>query len=127
MSIENSYINAIISTVANYHAVSPESLLEAWNEMERHKDVCYSKTAYDIINALGRLADLYALYGEKAGRVLRRVWICTECHHEHRSLTDYIEKSFIQTDNPRSRYQLLKLIIWENSESENREEIAQFP
>ena len=60
MSIENSYINAITSTVAKYHAVSPESLLEAWNEMERHKDVCYAKTAYDIINALGGLADLYA-------------------------------------------------------------------
>lgn len=125
MSIENSYINAIISTVAKYHAVSSEGLLEAWNEMEQHKDICYAKTAYDIINALGRLADLYAVYGEKAGRVLRRVWICTECHHEHRSLADYIEKSFIQADNPRSRYQVLKQIIWENSERENRKEIAQ--
>lgn len=127
MSIENSYINAITSTIAKYHAVSPESLLEAWNEMERHKDVCYAKTAYDIINALGWLTDWYAVYGEKAGRILRRVWICTECHHEQRSLTNYIERSFSQTDNPKSHYQVLKQIIWENSEKGNREEIAQFP
>ena len=59
----NSCINAIISTVAKYHAVSPEGLLEAWNEMEQHKDICYAKTADDIINALGWLADLYAVYG----------------------------------------------------------------
>ena len=127
MSIENSYINAIISMVAKYHGVSSEGLLEAWNEMEQYKDVCYAKTADDIINALGWLADLYAVYGEKAGRVLRRVWICTECHHERRSLADYIERSFSQTDNPRSHYQVLKRIIWENSERENRKEIAQFP
>lgn len=127
MLTESSYINAIISTVAKYHSVSPEDILEAWNEMEQHKDICYAKTADDIINALGWLADLYAVYGEKAGRVLRRVWICTECHSENRSLVNYIERSFSQTDNPRSHYQILKQIIWENSERENRKEIAQFP
>ncbi len=125
-STEYSYINAIISTVAKYHAVSPEGLLEAWNEMEQHKDICYAKTADDIINALGWLADLYAVYGEQAGRVLRRVWICTECHHECRRLADYIENSFNQTDNPRGRYQVLKQIIWENSERENGKGIAQW-
>lgn len=93
--------------------------------MEQYKDVCYAKTANDIINALGWLADWYAVYGEQAGRVLRRVWICTECHHEYRSLADYIEKSFSQTDNPRSHYQVLKQIIWENSEKKNREETTQ--
>lgn len=124
MTNTNLYVNAIISTVAKYHAVSPEGLLAAWNEMEQHKDICYAKTADDIINALGWLADLYAVYGEKAGRVLRRVWICTECHHEHRSLVDYIERSFSQTDNPRSHYQVLKQIIWENSERENGKEIT---
>lgn len=120
MSIENSYINAIISMVAKYHGVSSEGLLEAWNEMEQYKDVCYAKTADDIINALGWLADLYAVYGEKAGRVLRRVWICTECHHERRSLADYIERSFSQTDNPRSHYQVLKRIIWERKKKKRK-------
>lgn len=120
----NGYINAIIGTVAKYHAVSPEGLLEAWNEMEQHKDICYAKTADDIINALGLLADWYAVYGEKAGRVLRRVWICTECHHEYRSLANYIEKSFSQTDNPRFHYRVLKQIIWESSEKKNREEVV---
>lgn len=64
VNLNHYYIHPIANRISNLHPTSYNFLIEAWDEMEQHKDVCFAKTADDIIEALGWLADLYNIHGK---------------------------------------------------------------
>ena len=116
VNLNHYYIHPIVNRISNLHPTSYNFLIEAWDEMEQHKDVCFAKTADDIIEALGWLADLYNIHGKQAGKVLRKICLNTNCCWERYSLTHYIANSLnSRTGDPNNNrsYKVIQKAIYE--------------